>query len=158
MKLKKDKDLKNINKTRITGILGVFTAVDIKVDIVEALLAVADSGSISDIKQLRLLITDEDNPLTNKEILDNKATVYAGDEELGSDEADYEIDPIVVDIETVLERPVSQTILANSISLTPGTLSVDLDSENNIIKVAAISPREKEDIIPFEPYIKKMLE
>lgn len=68
------------------------------------------------------------------------------------------IDPVVVDIETVLERPVSQTILANSISLTPGTLSVDIDSENRIIKVAAISPREKEDIIPFEPYIKKMLE
>ena len=65
------------------------------------------------------------------------------------------IDPVVVEIETVL---VSQTILANSISLTPGTLSVDLDSENNIIKVAAISPRSKEDIIPFEPYIKKMLE
>ena len=68
------------------------------------------------------------------------------------------IDPVIVDIETVLERPVSQTILANSISLTPGTLSVDLDSENNIIKVATISPRKKEDIIPFEPYIKKMLE
>ena len=47
------------------------------------------------------------------------------------------IDPIVVDIETVLERPVSQTIL---------------------VKVAAISPRKKEDIIPFEHYIKKMLE
>lgn len=69
-----------------------------------------------------------------------------------------DIDPVVIDIETVLERPVSQTILANSISLTPGTLSVDLDSENRIIKVATISPREKEDIIPFEPYIKKMLE
>ena len=68
------------------------------------------------------------------------------------------IDPVVIDVETVLERPVSQTILANSISLTPGTLSVDLDSENIIIKVAAISPRSKEDIIPFEPYIKKMLE
>ena len=68
------------------------------------------------------------------------------------------IDHVVIDVETVLERPVSQTILANSISLTPGTLSVDLDSENKIIKVAAISPRKKEDIIPFEPYIKKMLE
>ena len=68
------------------------------------------------------------------------------------------IDPVVFDIETVLERPVSQTILANSISLTPGTLSVELDSENNIIKVATISPRKKEDVIPFEPYIKKMLE
>ena len=69
-----------------------------------------------------------------------------------------DINPVVIDVETVLERPVSQTILANSISLTPGTLSVDLDSENQIIKVAAISPRSREDIIPFEPYIKKMLE
>ena len=68
------------------------------------------------------------------------------------------IDPVVFDIETVLERPVSQTILANSISLTPGTLSVELDSENNIIKVATISPRKKDAVIPFEPYIKKMLE
>ena len=69
-----------------------------------------------------------------------------------------DINPVVIDVETVLKRPVSQTILANSISLTPGTLSVDLDSENQIIKVAAISPRSREDIIPFEPYIKKMLE
>ena len=69
-----------------------------------------------------------------------------------------DINPVVIDVETVLERPVSQTILANSISLTPGTLSIDLDSENQIIKVAAISPRSKEDIIPFEQYIKKMLE
>ena len=69
-----------------------------------------------------------------------------------------DINPVVIDVETVLKRPVSQTILANSISLTPGTLSIDLDSENQIIKVAAISPRKKEDIIPFEPYIKKMLE
>ena len=68
------------------------------------------------------------------------------------------INPVVVDIDTTLERPISQTILANSITLTPGTLSVDLDSENKIIKVAIISPREKKDVIPFEPYIKKMLE
>lgn len=68
------------------------------------------------------------------------------------------IDPVVVNVETVLERPVSQTLLANSISLTPGTLSVDIDSENKIIKVATISPRENQDIIPFETYIQKMLE
>ena len=68
------------------------------------------------------------------------------------------IDSVVVDIETVLERPVSQTILANSISLTPGTLSLELDSENQIIKVAIISPRDVKDVIPFEPYIQKMLE
>ncbi|MBM4241855.1 MAG: cation:proton antiporter [Euryarchaeota archaeon] len=68
------------------------------------------------------------------------------------------VEPVVVEIETVLKRPVSQTILANSITLTPGTLSIDLDSENCIIKVATIVPRERDDIIPFEPYIKGMLE
>ena len=61
-------------------------------------------------------------------------------------------------IETDLTRPISQTILANSITLTPGTLSVDLDSENQFIKVAVIAPRDPKDIIPFEPYIKGMLE
>ena len=67
-------------------------------------------------------------------------------------------EPIVIDIDTELKRPISQTILANSITLTPGTLSVDLDSENQVIKVAVIAPRDAKDIIPFEPYIKGMLE
>ncbi len=67
-------------------------------------------------------------------------------------------EPIVIDIDTELKRPISQTILANSITLTPGTLSVDLDSENQVIKVAVIAPRDVKDIIPFEPYIKGMLE
>ncbi len=68
------------------------------------------------------------------------------------------IDPVVVDIHTDLKRTVSQTILANSITLTPGTLSVDLDPDNQIIKVAIIAPRDTKDVIPFEPYIKQMLE
>jgi len=63
-----------------------------------------------------------------------------------------------MEIETELKRPVSQTILANSITLTPGTLSIDLDSENQVLKVAIIYPRTKEEVIPFEPYIKGMLE
>lgn len=68
------------------------------------------------------------------------------------------VEPVVVEIETELKRPISQTILANSITLTPGTLSIDLDSENCILKVATISPRSVEEIIPFESYIKGMLE
>jgi len=67
-------------------------------------------------------------------------------------------EPVVIDIKTELKRPISQTILANSITLTPGTLSVDLDSENQFIKVAVIAPRDVDEIIPFEPYIKGMLE
>lgn len=69
-----------------------------------------------------------------------------------------DVEPVVVEIKTVLKRPVSQAILANSITLTPGTLSIDLDSENCILKVATISPRSVEEVIPFEPYIKGMLE
>ena len=68
------------------------------------------------------------------------------------------VEPVVMEIETELKRPISQTILANSITLTPGTLSIDLDSENQIIKVAIITTRSKEAVIPFEPYIKGMLE
>ena len=83
-----------------------------------------------------------------------KSTVDMAFRAIGKDE----IDPVVIDIETVLERPISQTILANSITLTPGTLSVDLDSDKRIIKVAIIAPRDKKAVIPFEPYIKKMLE
>jgi energy-converting hydrogenase B subunit A len=68
------------------------------------------------------------------------------------------VEPVIVEIPTVLKRPISQTVLANSITLTPGTLSVDLDSENQILKVATIVTRKNEDVIPFEPYIKGMLE
>jgi energy-converting hydrogenase B subunit A len=68
------------------------------------------------------------------------------------------IDPVIVDVETELTRPISQTILANSITITPGTVVVDLDSEKKMIKIAMISPRDTKTVIPFEPYIKKMLE
>lgn len=68
------------------------------------------------------------------------------------------VEPVIVEIPTVLTRPISQTILANSITLTPGTLSVDLDSENQVLKVATIVVRKNQDVIPFEPYIRGMLE
>lgn len=69
-----------------------------------------------------------------------------------------DVNPVVVEIKSQLTRPISYTILANSITLTPGTLSIDVDPENQTLKVAAISKRDVEDIIPFEKYIKGMLE
>ncbi|MDZ4172707.1 MAG: Na+/H+ antiporter subunit E [Methanobacteriaceae archaeon] len=69
-----------------------------------------------------------------------------------------DVKPVIMEIETVLARPISQTILANSITLTPGTLSIDLDSEKKILKVATIVKRDKKAVIPFEHYIKGMLE
>ena len=68
------------------------------------------------------------------------------------------VDPVIMEIETELKRPISQVILANSITLTPGTLSIDVDPEKCILKVATVTPRSKEEVIPFEPYIKGWLE
>ena len=68
------------------------------------------------------------------------------------------IDPKVVEIKTVLKQPLSQSILANSITLTPGTLTIDVDSKKQVLKVAVITPRPQSAVIPFEPYIRGMLE
>jgi len=68
------------------------------------------------------------------------------------------IDPTIVEIDTVLTKEVSQTVLANSITLTPGTLTIDIDNEAKKLRVAVITPRSKEEIIPFERFIKGMLE
>lgn len=68
------------------------------------------------------------------------------------------IDPTVLEIDTVLKKEISQTVLANSITLTPGTLTIDIDHPNQKLKVAVISKRPPEKVIPFEKYIKGMLE
>ncbi len=64
----------------------------------------------------------------------------------------------VIEIDTVLTKEVSQTLLANSITLTPGTMTIDIDHAARRLRVAALTPRPKEAIIPFEKYIKGMLE
>ncbi len=43
------------------------------------------------------------------------------------------IDPIVVDFDSKLQRPVSRVALANSITLTPGTLTIDVDETTYVI-------------------------
>ncbi|MGD2249876.1 MAG: Na+/H+ antiporter subunit E [Candidatus Methanofastidiosia archaeon] len=68
------------------------------------------------------------------------------------------IDPVVMEVPTELKREISQVILGNSITLTPGTLTLDIDKEKQVLIVAVISPRKPEDVIPFETFIKGMLE
>lgn len=68
------------------------------------------------------------------------------------------IDPVVMEVPTELKREISQVILGNSITLTPGTLTLDIDREKQVLIVAVISPRTAKDVIPFEPFIKGMLE
>ncbi len=69
-----------------------------------------------------------------------------------------DVDPVVVEIRPDLKRPVSLAILSNTITLTPGTITVDMDQDERVLKVSALTPRSTKDIIPLEPYIKKMLE
>ena len=68
------------------------------------------------------------------------------------------VDPVVVEIMPDLKRPVSLAILSNTITLTPGTITVNMDQEKGILTVSALTPRSREDIIPLESTIKKMLE
>ena len=68
------------------------------------------------------------------------------------------IDPQVVVVKTRLKKPISMLFLANSITLTPGTVTIDVRPEEQTLIVAAITPRTTEEIIPFEPLIGGMLE
>lgn len=61
-------------------------------------------------------------------------------------------------IDTVLKKEISQSFLANSITLTPGTLTVDVDSKAQKLTVTVLTPRDQAAIIPFEKYIKGMFE
>ncbi|AEF96343.1 monovalent cation/H+ antiporter subunit E [Methanotorris igneus] len=69
-----------------------------------------------------------------------------------------DINPQVIEIETSINSLIGQVLLACSITITPGTLTIDLIPEKRILKVATISPRTRDEIIPFEPYIKKIFD
>jgi len=69
-----------------------------------------------------------------------------------------EIDPQVVEVKTRLKKPISHLFLANSITLTPGTVTIDVKSEEQTLIVAALTPRTTAEIIPFESLIGGMFE
>ncbi|ACX72381.1 cation antiporter [Methanocaldococcus vulcanius M7] len=68
------------------------------------------------------------------------------------------IEPQIIEMESIIENPTGLILLSWSITATPGTLVIDLLPEERKLKVAVISPRSREDIVPFEPYIKKMFD
>jgi len=54
------------------------------------------------------------------------------------------IDPALLQFSTQLKREIAQVILANSITLTPGTLSVDIDEEQGVLYIHWIDVRDKD--------------
>ncbi|MFC1804471.1 Na+/H+ antiporter subunit E [Candidatus Omnitrophota bacterium] len=57
---------------------------------------------------------------------------------------DLPINPGIVKVKTVLKSDTALTFLANSITLTPGTMSVDIDAESGFIYVHWIDVKSKD--------------
>ena len=57
---------------------------------------------------------------------------------------DMPINPGIVKVKTTLKSDTGLTFLANSITLTPGTMSVDIDQENGFLYIHWISVKEKD--------------
>ena len=75
------------------------------------------------------------------------------------------INPGIVKVKTKLKSETGLTFLANSITLTPGTMSVDLDRENGIIyihwinvKCTDIDAATKRIVSRFEGVLEKIFE
>ena len=54
------------------------------------------------------------------------------------------INPGIVKVKTTLKSDTALTFLANSITLTPGTLSVDIDTDNGVLYVHWINVKAKD--------------
>jgi len=57
---------------------------------------------------------------------------------------DMPINPGIVKVKTILRSDTGLTFLANSITLTPGTLSIDVDQENGFLYVHWINVKDKD--------------
>lgn len=76
---------------------------------------------------------------------------------------DLPIRPGIVKVHTTLEGEMAKTFLANSITLTPGTLTVDIDGQDLFIHWINISVddpagRSKEIVGRFEPLLRRIFE
>ena len=68
------------------------------------------------------------------------------------------IKPGIVEGETSLKSPLGRLMLTSSITLTPGTLSVDIDDEEVSIHCVVVNESADEIIAKFEKYIKRITE
>lgn len=57
---------------------------------------------------------------------------------------DLPINPGIVKVKTTLKSDTALTFLANSITLTPGTMSVDIDEENGFLYIHWIDVKDKD--------------
>jgi multicomponent Na+:H+ antiporter subunit E len=74
------------------------------------------------------------------------------------------IHPGIVKVKTTLKNPAGRTMLANSITLTPGTLSVDITDDDYLyvhwinVKTDDIEGATKEIVARFETFLRRIFE
>ncbi len=75
------------------------------------------------------------------------------------------INPGIVKVRTTLKTDIALTFLANSITLTPGTMVVDIDKDNGVLYVHWIDVKAKDMetatkiiVEPFEHILKKIFD
>lgn len=68
---------------------------------------------------------------------------------------DLPIRPGIVKVKTTLKSDTALTFLANSITLTPGTMSVDIDAEDGFLYVHWIDVKDKDILKATEIIVKK---
>lgn len=68
---------------------------------------------------------------------------------------DLPINPGIVKVRTTLKSDTGLTFLANSITLTPGTLSVDVDREKGVLYVHWIDVKDKDAAGATEKIVKR---
>ena len=78
---------------------------------------------------------------------------------------DLPINPGIVKVKTILKSDTALTFLANSITLTPGTMSVDLDRDKGVLYVHWINVKTKDTdeatkiiVQRFEKILKKIFD
>ncbi|HOD83576.1 MAG: Na(+)/H(+) antiporter subunit E1 [Planctomycetes bacterium ADurb.Bin126] len=76
---------------------------------------------------------------------------------------DVPIHPGIVKVTTTLKTPLAKTALANSITLTPGTLTVDIDGQDLYVHWINVSGRDLETRSKlicgvFEPMLRRIFE
>jgi len=68
------------------------------------------------------------------------------------------IDPCIRVIQTDLTKPLAHTMLSNSVTYTPGTVVIDVNSSSREIFVGCINPKTRDEIIPMESHVRGWLE
>lgn len=77
---------------------------------------------------------------------------------------DMPIKPGIVKVKTTLKNPAGRTILANSITLTPGTLTVDIDDDDYLyihwinVKSDDVEEATRQIVAKFEGVLRRIFE